>query len=337
MLSRRHFVAIAVGLVFTAIGLSNATAQQPGGKVVIYSSIDEPYVRPLVKRFEQTTGIQVTLVTDSEATKTAGLVERIEAEKDNPRADVYWGNEIFHTLRLADEGVFEAYRSPAARDIPDRWRDKDWLYTDIGMRSRMIAFSTRPQFKDAVAKIKTIQDLTNPALKGKIGVCHPAFGTASGQFAALYVVLGDEKYRQLLRGLKANDVKLLGGNSAVAEQVCAGTLAAGATDNDDVSNAKADGERLDGVVPDQDGIGTLLIPTTIALVNKAPHAENGRKLIDFLMDPAVEKELIDGRYLAYSVRSAEKNVKAMDVDYAKVAKEMRTAVEVALSILQDRK
>ena len=336
MLSRRHFVAMAIGLVLSVTGLSSAVAQGAGGKVVIYSSIDDPYVRPLVKRFERNTGIQVTLITDSEATKTAGLVERIEAEKDNPRADVYWGNEIFHTLRLAEQGVFAVYRSPAAKDIPERWRDKDGLYTDIGLRCRMIAFSTRPQFKDIVGKIKTLQDLTNPALKGKIGVCHPGFGTASGQFAALYVVLGNEKYRQLLQGLKANDVKLLGGNSAVAEQLCAGTLAAGLTDNDDVSNAKADGEKLDGIVPDQEGMGTLLIPTTIALVNKAPHAENGKKLIDFLLDPAVEKELIDGRFLAYSVRSAEKNVRAMDVDYAKVAKEMRTAVEVALGILQDR-
>lgn len=337
MPSGRYVVAIAAAVVLGVFGLSRAPAEQPGGKVVIYSSIDEPYVKPLVKRFEQKTGIAVTLITDSEATKTAGLVEKIEAEKDNPRADVYWGNEIFHTIRLAEQGVFAPYRSPVAADIPARWRDKDGLYTDIGMRARMIAFSTRPQFKDLVGKIKTMQDLTNPALKGKIGVCHPGFGTATGQFAALYVVLGEEKYKQFVEGLKANDVKLLGGNSAVAEQVCAGTLAAGPTDNDDVANPKAEGEKLDGIVPDQDGIGTLLIPTTVALVNKAPHADNGRKLIDFLLDPAIEKELIAGRYLAYSVRSADKEVKAMDVDYAKVAQSMRKAVELALGILQDRK
>ena len=96
------------------------------------------------------------------------------------------------------------------------------------------------------------------------------------------------------------------------------------------------GEKLDGVVPNQDSYGTLLIPTTIALVKGAPNGENGKRLIDFLLDPAIEKELIAGRYLAYSTRDAEKHVKAMDVDYTQVAREMRKAVEVALGILQDR-
>ena len=49
-------------------------------------------------RFEKQTGIHVRLVTDTEATKSAALSERIEAEKDHPQADVYWGNEIFHTV-----------------------------------------------------------------------------------------------------------------------------------------------------------------------------------------------------------------------------------------------
>lgn len=56
----------------------------------------------------------------------------------------------------------------------------------------------------------------------------------------------------------------------------------------------------------------------------------------FLLDPAIEKELIAGRYLAYSTRSADQHVKAMDVDYAQVAREMRKAVEIALTILQNR-
>lgn len=313
---------------------SDAKASPDG--VVIYTSIDEPYVRPLIQRFEQKTGLKVVVVADSEATKTAGLVEKIEAEKSHPRADVYWGNEIFHTINLAEKGIFAAYRSPIAQDIPARWRDKGDLYTDIGLRARVIAFSTRPEHKDVVARIQGLQDLADPALKGKIGICHPGFGTASGHIAALYVLWGDEKTNQLLRALRANEVKLLGGNSAVAEQIAAGGLIAGPTDNDDVANGKADGQKIDGIVPDQSGDGTLLMPTTIALVQGGPNTENGKKLIDFLLAPAVEKELIDGRYLAYSVRDAEKHVKAMDVDYVQVAHQLRSAVEKSLTILQDR-
>lgn len=309
---------------------------QASKEVVIYSSIDQQYLRPLMKRFEEKTGIKVTVVTDAEGTKTAGLAEKILAEKANPRADVYWGNEPFHTINLAEQGIFTPYRSPAAMDVPDRWRGKDDLYTCMGARARWLVVSARPEHKDRVAKIKGLADLADPALKGKVGIGHPGFGTTSGHIAAMYELRGDEKANELMKALRANDIKMLGGNSVVVQQVAGGAVIAGLTDNDDVQNAKAQGQQVDGVVPDQDGDGTLVIPTTVALVKGGPNAEAAKKLIDFLFDPAVEKELIDGRFLAYSVRNLDKQVKAMDVDYVKVAHRMRKAVEDSLTILQDR-
>src|SRR5205814_48501 len=101
-----------------------------------------------------------------------------------------------------------------------------------------------------------------------------------------------EKFETYMRDLKANEVNLLGGNSAVAEQVAAGTLAAGLTDNDDVNNAKSDGQPIDGVLPDQGdrGVGTLLIPGAVALVKGCKRPDNAKKLIEFICEPAVEKE-----------------------------------------------
>lgn len=326
-------------LLFTIIFITFLPSQVKAAEnVVLYTSVDDPYVRPLVRRFEQKTGISVTLVTDAEASKTAGLVERLIAEKDNPQADVYWGNEIFHTINLAEQGLLAPYRSKIADDVPARWRDKDDLYVSTGLRARMIGVSTRPANAALVAQVKRIEDLTNPALKGKIAVSIPAIGTAAGHFAALYVLWGEEKYTQFLRGLRVNDIKLLGGNAAVVEQLAAGTIAAGLTDNDDINNAKAEGMKIDGLIPDQQPgeIGTLLIPTTIALVKGAHHEANAKKLIDFLLAPEVEKELVDGRFLAYSVHNADKNVKAMEIDYPKAARAMKHAIELALTILQDR-
>src|SRR5207248_11370711 len=138
-------------------------------------------------------------------------------------------------------------------------------------------------------------------------------------------------YAKFLNGLRANDVKLLGGNSAVADQIAAGTLAAGLTDNDDINNAKSEGQQIDGILPG----GTLLIPSTIALVKDCPHPDSAKQLIEFLCSPPVEKELIDGKFFAYSVRDTT-NVHAMDVDYVRCAHEMKNAVERALNALQER-
>lgn len=329
---RSSLIAL-VGLLAAVLA---GTAQSHAAEVVIYSSIDGAYLRALMKEYEAKTGVTVRVFTDPEGTKTAGLAEKILAEKANPKADVYWGNEIFHTINLTKQGALTPYQSPAAAGIPERWRDKDWNWAAIGLRARVLVVSARREHAELVGRIKAISDLADPALKGRIGVCHPAFGTAAGHFASFYTVLGEEQYTQLLRGLKANEVKILGGNAAVVAQADANAIVAGPTDNDDVANGRHEGMQVEAVLPDQDGIGTLLIPTTIGLVNGAPHGEEGKKLIDWLLRPEVEQELIEGRFLAYSVRGEEPRVKAMNVDYEQAAAHMRNAVETALTILQGR-
>ena len=68
----------------------------------------------LVDAFEARTGISVLLVGDTEATKTTGLVQRLRAEQNSPRADVFWSSEIFQTIRLAQESHFRTHSGPEA-------------------------------------------------------------------------------------------------------------------------------------------------------------------------------------------------------------------------------
>src|SRR3982750_3975194 len=107
--------------------------------VVLYTSVDQPIAAPIVKQFEKSTGIHVVLVTDAEATKSVGLAERIRAEKDNPQADVFWGNEPFHTINLAEDGLLAEYESPSAKDVPARFKDPKHRWTGNGLRARVIA------------------------------------------------------------------------------------------------------------------------------------------------------------------------------------------------------
>lgn len=76
--------------------------------------------------------------------------------------------------------------------------------------------------------------------------------------------------------------------------------------------------------PDQDGVGTFIIPNTVALIKNAPHAHEDRKLIDFLLSPAVERALaasasanIPLRDSIPSPRSLPKlsSLNVMEVDY----------------------
>lgn len=345
------FLSVSIGALSVAlfVSLPGCDRTGPGGEaVVVYTSVDEPVARPILEEFTRRTGVRVETRTDTEANKSAGLAARLEAEKSSPKADVWWGNEIFRTIRLADAGVLAPYESPAAVDIPTQFKDPSHLWAGSALRVRVIGVSVDPSPAKRMAPRlpnKSIHDLLRPELKGRVAIASPRAGTTSGHVAALYVLWGDEKARQFFRDLRDNDVKVLGGNGDVAAEVSRGTVWAGLTDNDDVDNARREGGTIRAVLPDQSGDGTLTIPCTVALVAGAKNSDAAKKLIDYLSSSEVETRLIDAGFAHHSVRaesptsaasSAGASFKSMSVDYRAVAKILDRAANEAHAILTGR-
>src|SRR5581483_3069648 len=106
---------------------------------------------------------------------------KLEAERDHPQADVWWGSEAFLTARLAEEGVLAPYASPSAADIPGT--DKDNRWTGVGLRARVIAIGVPPPD----FTLTSIKDLTNPKLKNKIALARPTAGATGAHVTALYL------------------------------------------------------------------------------------------------------------------------------------------------------
>jgi iron(III) transport system substrate-binding protein len=318
---------ICLSLLFL-VGCSRSDQQT----VVLYTSVDEPIARPIINEFTKQTGIRVTLVTDTEASKSVGLAERLRAEKDHPQADVWWGNEPFHTINLASEGLLAPYESPNAKDIADQFKDPQHRWTSNGLRVRVMAFAA--QANSSTAELAA---LTSPANKGKVVMALPTAGTTGGHVSALYTLWGDSKADDFFRACRKNEMKLVGGNSVVAEEVSRGTMQLGLTDNDDVASMQSEGGKLIAKLPDQDAIGTLAIPTTVGLVTGAKNPEAAKKLIDFLLTKQTEQKLIDVKFAMFSARADAKNdAKFMAVDYAAVAKNMAASVRRATAILEGR-
>jgi iron(III) transport system substrate-binding protein len=345
-----HAVPLALCVVAAALFVGckqEPSAEPPGGhsgQVTLYTSVDQPVAEPIVRAFEKKFGVTVRLFTDTEATKSAGLAARAMAEKANPQADVYWGNEVFHTINLARAGVLAAYESPEAKTVPDRYKDAEHRWAGTCLRARVIAASGAggPATAHAAARwANHVEALTDPALKGRVGLARPTAGTTGGHVSALYAVWGRDKADGFFRGLRANDAKLLGGNSVVAEQVGQGQLLAGLTDNDDVAAAQKAGGLLALHLPDQgEGeLGTLTIPCTVGLVagRQPDFAGPAKQLVDYLLSDAVERQLIEAKFGQYSVRAAGKDaVRTMDVAYENVADGMGWAPGRAAALLEGR-
>jgi iron(III) transport system substrate-binding protein len=314
----------------------SATAPAPvAGPVVLYTSVDEPYVRPLVRLFHERTGIDVQLLTDAEASKSVGLSEKLLAERDHPAADVWWDNEVFLTVRLADAGVLAPYDSPAALDIPKRYRDPGHRWAGSVLRVRVLVSSTKLAPAD---RPHGLADLLKPALKGRVALARPTAGTTGGHIAALTVAWGLPRADAFFTALHGNGAKLLGGNSVVAESVAHGDLLAGLCDNDDAAATAADVGPLNSDLPDQgsDGQGTLAMPCAVALVAGGPHPTAGKQLVDFLLSAEVDRALIDAKFGWCSARAATGHGKFMPVDYPAVAAAMPAAIRRATATLEGR-
>src|SRR5215510_16246253 len=102
--------------------------------VVVYVSEDQVFSEPVLKDFERDTGIAVKSIFDTEETKSAGVMNRLIAEKDNPQADVYWANEPIRAEVLHQKGISTPYQSPSADGIAEEFRDPQGHWTGFSAR-----------------------------------------------------------------------------------------------------------------------------------------------------------------------------------------------------------
>ncbi|MCC6660470.1 MAG: extracellular solute-binding protein [Phycisphaerales bacterium] len=291
----------ALVVLGAALGLIGGGVSRPETEVVLYSSVDDYLLRQILPQFEKQTGIRVRLVGDTEATKTTGLVQRLIAERERPRADVWWSSEAMGTIALADAGLLEPYTSPAEKDVPGGWpkdlRGANGMWYGFASRARVIVYNTK-RVTGAGAPHR-LADLTDAKWKGRFGIARPQFGTTRTQMGALRAAWGEGAFGAWLEAIKANGVRLYDGNSAVVQAVAHGEVDAGLTDTDDVWAAQREGWPVDLVFEavDEPGSsrwwspGPLPLPNTIARVRGGPDAEAADRLIDFVLSERVERTL----------------------------------------------
>lgn len=156
-------------LVLISCRAEDATRPAP---VVVYSSVDEVFARPIAERFQQETGIEVRLVPDTEETKSTGLLNRLMAEKDRPQADVFWSGDPVRAVILKSRGVSAPYLSPQAEGLPAQFSDSEGHWTGFSARARVLIYNRN--LVPAGQEPKSVMDLIDARFKGKaVGFVYP--------------------------------------------------------------------------------------------------------------------------------------------------------------------
>ncbi len=321
VLARRWLTVAAIMLA------SGGCWTSSGPEVVVYAALDAEFSRPILREFTASTGVKALPKFDTESTKTVGLAEAIIAESARPRCDVFWNNEILHTLRLQELGLLDTYQPPTAEEYPAMYRAIDGVWHGFAARARILIVNRARVPEDE--RPSSIDDLTDPKWKDQVAIAKPLFGTTATHAACLFEAWGDEKAEDFFARLKEN-ARIESGNKQVAQAVSAGQLAFGLTDTDDAIVEVEKGMDVVIVYPDQqpDGLGTLFIPNTLSIIKDCPHPKAARELVDFLLRPRIEEQLARGRSAQISLHpnavgtnrvESPATVRAMQADFMAAA------------------
>jgi len=310
-----------------------------GPSVIVYTALDQEFSRPVFEEFTRLTGITVLAKYDTESTKSVGLTQALFAERERPRCDLFWNNEIVNTLRLDQAGLLASYPSPAAKNYPPQYRSSSGHWHGFAARARVLIVNT--EWVSATDQPESIWDLADRKWQGKVGIAKPLAGTTATHAACLFAVWGEAKTQAFFRAVRAN-ARILSGNKQVALAVARGELAFGLTDTDDAIIEWEKGLPVkviypdQGVYPDQnpEQLGTLFIPNTLAQIQGSPNRVPAQQLIDFLLSPQVERMLAMGPSAQIPLNpevepssrvESPSTVHAMTVDFEAAAKQWNTA------------
>lgn len=297
-------------------------------RVTLYTSVDDTFAKMVVKQFEEETGITVDVLGDTEATKTTGLVTRLQSEKNNPTCDVWWASEPMGTILLARDGVLETggMEGTVSEDWPSTFRAQDWTWVGTALRRRVIVYAT-----DRVDTPPTsMHELIDPEFRGRVGMARPQFGTTRIHMALLAAKWGVGGLEDWLEQLKANKVRLYDGNATVVRAVAMGEIDIAMTDTDDVWSGQENGWDVAFTTdPSYDPGGLsgdnryvlpadqILIPNTVAIVKGAPNPDLAKQLAAYLSSPKVERLLYEstsGNHPVDAALRAELGLPPLSID-----------------------
>ena len=286
---RKVMVLTVAALLGVAAGCGGDDDAGTGDdKLVVYSGREEELVEPLFERFEEETGIDVEVRYGDSAELAATIAE----EGENSPADVFFAQDPGSLGAVEREGVLATLPQEALDRVPARFRDPDGHWVGTSGRSRVIAYNTEALSEADVPD--SVFALTDPKWKGKIGIA-PTNASFQAFVSAMLLELGEERTREWLEGLKANEPKLYEKNTPVVEAVGSGEIELGLVNHyylylvkEENPEAAVANHFLTGEDP-----GALVSVAGAAILETADHAEAAQQFVEFLLSEPSQRFYVD--------------------------------------------
>ncbi|MFV2058040.1 MAG: ABC transporter substrate-binding protein [Thiohalomonadales bacterium] len=265
-----------------------ATSASSAEKLTIFSGRSDKFVKPVIKAFTDTTGIEVVI----HAGKSTGLLNKLKLEAGRTEADLYISNDAGNLQKGVEFGLFQALPGDLLAPIPANYRDPKNNWVGISARARVLVVNKKAFSKDNIPT--SIFDLAEPRFKDKLAITHSSNESFIAGTTVYMQLAGKQKTKQWLLGMKKNVAgKVYNKHSKIVKAVASGKKSIGLVNHYYIYRflAKHPDAPIKIVLPDQssEGMGIAWNVAGIAISKFSKHSEAAKKLIKFLISAEGQK------------------------------------------------
>lgn len=237
--------------------------------------------------FQRSSGIKVNYVHKSSGEAFAQL----NAEKANPKTDIWYGGTGDPHLQAAELGLTEVYQSPSLKQLHP-WAQsqaKSAGYRTVGIYSGPLGFSWNTELlaKKKLPAPACWKDLLNPIYKGEIQAPNPnTSGTAYTQIATLVQLMGEQQAFDYLKALHKNISQYTRSGAAPVKNAARGENVIGVAFAHEAAVEAAHGFPVVAVFPCE---GTGAEVGSMSIIKGARNVDAAKKFYEFALTPAAQE------------------------------------------------
>jgi iron(III) transport system substrate-binding protein len=247
--------------------------------LTVYSGRSESLVAALFEQFSEETGIDVEVRYGDSAELAATLAE----EGDGSPADVFFAQDAGALGAVADEGLLAELDAGLLERVPERFRDPEGRWIGLSGRARVVAYNSEAVSEDELPD--SIWDYAGEEWRGRVGFA-PTNASFQAMVSAMRLTEGDERTREWLEALAANEPRLYENNLMSLEAAASGEVDVALVNHYYLYELLA--EQPDAPVANHylaDGdAGSLVNVAGAGILAGTERAEDAERLLDYLLD-----------------------------------------------------